>query len=200
MKELSQYKLNKIENNLRLIYSMSDQYDIINGKQWYRTANEICNTLAKLYDTDTFTVSGIISALSPRNKWHQNIIDAETVLKAVKEGKNPDDVKVCTFHTNKRKAFKIAKKELIITNESRKTFAFCQNISLLNENFVTVDIWHLRACFYKTIKIGSASIGKIAYSQIENITKKIASEFNLSGFEFQAIIWNIVRDGKIDLK
>ena len=54
---------------------------------------------------------------------------------------------------------------------------------------MTVDIWHLRACFNDKININSATIGRIAYEQIKKLTIKKANKLGIKGFELQAIIW-----------
>ena len=64
-----------------------------------------------------------------------------------------------------------------------------QNVGNLSHEHLTVDIWHLRACFLKSIKIDTASIGKIAYEQIKNLTIKKANKLGLKGYELQAILW-----------
>jgi hypothetical protein len=50
-----------------------------------------------------------VSALSPNNRWERNKVDAKAVLRAVRDGVDCADVKVCTYDANKRKAFEIAK-------------------------------------------------------------------------------------------
>ena len=102
---------------------------------------------------------------------------------------HPTDVKVCTFHTNKFKAFNILANNISITNNSLKTFNFVNNIAYLSNDFLTVDIWHLRACFKDNISIKSSFIGKLAYEQIKNITTAKAIRLGIKGFELQAIIW-----------
>ena len=180
----------KIRENLRMYFDLATQDQIESGKSWYYRANEICNNLAG----DNFTpeqVAGVISALSPRNKWERNIIDAETVLNAVSEGLLPEQVKVCTFNTNKFKAFEIAKGNRTITDVSRKTYAFIRNIAGLDQDRATIDVWHLRACFGKTIDTG---LTPKRYDMIEAITLDEAKRVGLKGFEYQAIIWEVVRD------
>ena len=61
---------------------------------------------------------------------------------------------------------------------------FVNNIAYLNNDFLTIDIWQLRACFKHSIKINNASIGKLAYEQIKQLTIKKANNLNLKGFEF----------------
>jgi hypothetical protein len=185
MKQLTKQELKKVAKNLDNYFNLATKEDIENGKKWYSDAYHICVELANKYKTDTFTVASIISTLSPRNKWLQNIKDAETVLKAVENGLNPEEIKVSTFHTNKFKAFEIAKKNVFLTESSQKTFAFVNNIALLNDKFVTIDVWHLRGCFNET----KGAIGKVAYKQIQKLTIDKAKKVGLKGYEYQAILW-----------
>ncbi len=189
MKELSKYKLGKISKNLDHFFNLATDQDIKNGINWYKTANKEANKIAKKYNLDVYKVAQVISALSPRNKWKQNIKDANKLCEAYILGLHPTDIKVCTFHTNKFKAFNILANNTQITNNSLKTFNFVNNIAYLNNDFLTIDIWHLRACFNNMIKINSATIGKIAYEQIKQLTLKKADKLGLKGFEFQAILW-----------
>ncbi len=189
MKKLSNYYIKLINNNIDLYFEASTAQEKLIGINWYKDANKITKDLANKYNTSAFIVAGVISALSPRNKWEQNIKDAEKVLKAVGEGLTPEDIKVCTFHKNKYKAFAIAKGEISITDKSLKTFSFVHNISYLDAERVTVDIWALRAVFNKTINIKSASIGRLAYKQIEEVFINKAYDLGLKGYELQAILW-----------
>ena len=73
---------------------------------------------------------------------------------------------------------------------SQKTYAFCRNVALLDADYVTVDRWHLRACFGEG---GSLQIGRVAYNQISELTKKKALAVRLKGYEYQAIVWESIR-------
>ena len=189
MKKLSKYRLKKISNNLDHFFNIASDQQILAGQNWYKNANLEANKIAKKYDLDIYKVAQVISALSPRNKWDQNLKDADKVCEAFNLGFHPTDIKVCTFHSNKFKAFNILASNTIITINSLKTYNFVNNIAYLHNDYLTVDIWHLRACFNNMIKIDSATIGKIAYQQIKYLTIKKANKLGLTGFEFQAIIW-----------
>jgi len=189
MKKLTKYELSKISKNLDIIFNASTLEDQANGKKWYEQANQFCVENAKIYNTTPLIVASIVSSLSPRNKWIQNLKDAITVLEAIKEGKNAEDVKVCTFHKNKFKAFALGRGEIVITEDSRKTYNFVRNIAHLDSTNVTVDIWHIRACLLELKSIKSAAIGKLAYDQIKKLTIKKAEKIGIYGFEYQAIIW-----------
>ena len=190
MKKLNRYQLNKISLNLDKWFNIATDEEIKNGRKWYADANQIIKDIAKQFNTTEIITASVLSALSPRNKWKQNIKDTIKVFQAIKDGKTAEQIKVCTFHTNKFKAFEIEKGNKTITKDSQKTFAFVNNIAHLDDNFVTIDVWHLRACFNKTM----GSCGKLAYEQIQKLTIKKADKLGLKGYEYQAIIWESIRN------
>ncbi len=189
MKKLSKYKLNKISKNLDYFFNQATNKEINKGLQWYKKAHDFVLYTSNKYDLQPYRVASVVSSLSPRNKWKQNLIDADKVCEAFNLGLQPTDIRVCTFHTNKFKAFNILNNNTCITDKRLKTFNFVNNISYLCENSLTVDIWHLRACFNKVIKINNASIGRVSYEQIKKLTINKAIKLGLRGYELQAIIW-----------
>jgi len=191
MKELTTKQLAEINSNLDNYFSLATDKDIDNGIAWYKQAHYICKDLATQYNTNIEIVASIISALSPRNKWPQNIKDTSTVLNAIHNNLSPDDIKVCTFHKNKHKAFLLGQRKIRITEQSLKTFNFVRNIADLDDNSVTIDVWHLRACFGKTIRNTPTPT---IYAQLKKLTINKAKEKGLKGFEYQAIIWNSVKN------
>lgn len=190
MKQLTKYELNKVSISLDKWFNLATKEEINEGLEWYKKANDICKDIAEKFNTTELISASVISALSPRNKWEQNIKDSYKVFEAIEKGKEANDIKVCTFHTNKFKAFEIAKGNKVISSDSQKTFSFVNNIAHLDNNFITIDIWHLRACFNETKK----SCGKLAYNQIQKLTLKKANKLGLKGFEYQAIIWSSIRN------
>lgn len=190
MKQLTKSQLAKVSRNLDRYFNLSTEQNIQDGLIWYETANNFCKETAIKYDVSPQLVASVVSALSPRNKWQTNLKDTVTVLEAVKRNFAPEDVKVSTFHTNKFKAFALAKGLTEITSESRKTYSFVRNVGQLDTDRVTVDVWHLRACFNQTI----GAVGKLAYDQIEALTLRKAKQLGLKGYQYQAIIWGSVQD------
>lgn len=189
MKKLSSYKLKKISKNLDLFFNLATNKEIKEGKDWYKVANQFCIDTANKFDTSPFIVASVVSALSPRNKWSQNLKDTLKVFEAVKDNKEPEQIKVCTFHKNKFKAFNIAKGLQEINKDSPKTYNFVNNIAHLSNAHLTVDIWHIRGCLKEFKSIGNTQIGKVAYNQIKGLTIKKAYKLGLKGYELQAIIW-----------
>ena len=191
MKELTTKQLAEVNNNLDNYFSLATDKDIDNGIAWYKQAHYICKDLAERYNTKLETVASIISALSPRNRWPQNIKDTKTVLDAIHSGFGPEDVKVCTFHKNKNKAFLLGKEQTSITDKSLKTFSFVNNIAKLDDAYITIDVWHLRACFGTTVR---STPSRKAYDQIRRLTIAKAEQKGLKGYEYQAIVWNAVKN------
>ena len=200
MRKLSNYKLKKISKNLDYFFNLATNKEIKAGKDWYKVANQFCIDTANKYNTSPFIVASVVSALSPRNKWSQNLKDTIKVFKAIKEGKEAEQIKVCTFHKNKFKAFNIAKGLQEINKDSYKTYNFVNNIAYLSNAHLTIDIWHIRACLREFKNIGNAQIGKIAYNQIKGLTIKKANKLGLKGYELQAIIWLSVQSNINKLK
>ena len=189
MRKQTTNELKKISRNLDYFFNLATTEQIKEGREWYQLANDFCKITALEYNTDPLKVASVVSALSPRNKWSQNLKDAKKVFQAISEGKEANDIKVCTFNKNKFKAFELAKGNTFITEDSPKTFNFVRNIAHLDPSAVTIDIWHLRACLRQFKSINNAQIGKVAYNQIKALTIKKAHKLGLTGFEYQAIIW-----------
>lgn len=189
--ELTPQVEKSVRKRLRSLFNEASNEQIVSGRNWYKKAHDICLDFAIRFDTTTETVANVISALSPRNKWERNIEDCRNVLQAVTLGQSPEDVKVCTFNNNKYKAFEIARHNGRIKKQAPKTFAFVRNISALDATRVTIDVWHLRACFGETIDAG---LTPKRYQRLEEITLAEARKVGLKGYEYQAIIWEVIRN------
>lgn len=188
---ISNYRINKVKENLRHFFNEADEDTVDAGRAWYLQANIWCETMAVRYGVPTYKVASVLSALSPRNKWERNKHDAEAVLKTWRNGGKPDDINVCTFTSNKEKAFDILNNLQEIETGSLKTRAFLLNIAYLDTEAITVDVWHLRACFDKMIV--PKSLTPKVYDKLQKATLQVAKEFNIRGYEFQAVVWGAVR-------
>ena len=49
------------------------------GKVWYNEAREYVKILSLRFDTPQIICAGVVSALSPNNRWERNKIDAHAV-------------------------------------------------------------------------------------------------------------------------
>lgn len=192
---ISKYKLKKYENNLINVLNNATDNDIEHGLNWYNEFYLWCDYLAKKYNKTTFVIASIFSALSPRNKLYKNKIDTITILEAVKNNTPVNQIKVSTFNRNKNKAYNIALNKDSINKDSLKTYSFCKNIGELDSNFVTIDVWQLRAL---TGKKENKTPTKLEYLQMVDIHKKIAKKNNILPYQLQAITWTSLRNNYIN--
>ena len=131
---MTKKELKKLRAHLREWFKRASEDELSQGLVWYKEAMEFSRMLADEYDVHGEVAAGVISALSPNNKWERNKYDAIQVFNAVRDGKSMDDVKVCTYNANKAKAFAIAKGDRRILKSSPKTYAFARNVGENDHN------------------------------------------------------------------
>jgi len=188
----------KIKNSLRRWFKSASFYNFKDGISWYEKAQTFVRGVSAQYDIEPYKVAGVVSALSPNNKWTRNEIDTVTVIQAYLNGKSEDDVSVCTYNANKKRAFEILRGNTLITERSPKTHAFAMNVGLLSSDHITIDKWHLRACQCRPSDKADSTlyetVSAVQYRRIERITAELAKEFNLKGYKFQAIVWCVIKE------
>ena len=182
----------KIKNRLDYWFNKATNEEIRSGMEWYKDAQDFAKYLSEKYNIESYICASVISALSPNNRWDRNKIDAENVIIAWKQYINPNDVKVCTYNSNKFKAFDILAGS-VITEKSPKTHAFAMNVGLLSSDHITIDKWHIRACLTKEKHDVVETVTSAQYRRIERITAELAKKYNLKGYQLQAIIWVTIR-------
>ena len=193
---MTKKELKKYRSNLRTWYNRATKDEIKQGLVWYKDAMDFAKQLSTDYGVRGEVAAGVISALSPNNRWERNKYDAVQVLMAVRDNVPMDDVKVCTYNANKAKAFAIAKGDRKILTSSPKTYAFARNVGENDSDFVTIDKWHLRACqtSSKKSKTCRESVTPKQYRIIQEETVKVAKEMGVKAYQFQAIVWVTIRN------
>jgi hypothetical protein len=197
MKNLSDAKERKrMRSNLRKWWTESTFEERQEGLGWYSDAQEFAKELSTRFNVSREVSAGVISALSPNNRWERNKVDAIAVFEAVQVGVAPDRVKVCTYNANKEKAFEIAKGNKKILKQSPKTYAFARNVGEMDNKFVTIDKWHLRACqtTSKSPRKCKESCTAKQYRLLQEDCIKVAGEYGIDGHVFQATIWTTIRN------
>ena len=193
-----QFVKNCIEN-MQYWATIAEKYEV--GNCWYTEAHNFSKFIVEKYNLCDFyncenkdavkIVAQVISALSPQNKWKQNKIDAENLIKAFVSGGQVHDVKTSTFNANKQKAINIL--NLHSVKWGNKTNSFWRNICLQGDT-VTIDLWHLRCVKTGKIENDFKSLTDKRYKLIEYATLKLAKKYGLKGYQLQAIIWQSIRE------
>lgn len=187
--------------NILAMYMQATPVDTQEGTIWYHNAHKICQDLANRYHLPLSTVVGVVSALSPNNKWDRNIHDAENLIRAyVCEYDYP---KVCTFGSNKDKAITILECEIDSSDnicailKGNKTIAFFRGILTDGQcDEITVDghAFNIWRGMYTSLNEVPAISNKL-YKQVSDAYRQASETINnlegtkYSAAQIQAITW-----------
>ena len=188
------------EGNIEKIFKQATQSEITEGLNWYKDANKFAQSVSNETKKEISIehVAGVTSALSIRNKWDRNKIDAKNLILAYYRLKKVSDISVCTFTSNKHKAVNILESnanqiETILSG--LKTQNFKRNILGCKES-VTIDghAFCISAGIVNALKKVpsiSAKNYKIISDEYRQATKMINKKYNLNLIpsQLQAITW-----------
>ena len=179
---------------LEWLYRATPQ-ELSEGLAWYDDAMAFAELLSDTFGITKVMAAAIISALSPNNKWERNKVDAWNLCEAYAKGLTLDDFKVCTYNSNKVRAWKIRSGEIKITKDSRKTYAFALNVGDRDESVVTLDKWMARAFSTTSLKPKETPISFTPkqYDRFEAHFVKVAKRLGYKPYELQAIVWVVMR-------
>jgi len=186
-------------NNIKAVFKLATVQENIVGSSWYTQARVASLAISESYGVPATTIIGVIAALSPRNRWERNLIDAENLVEAyVRDPSSAKHVKVCTFNKNKEKALTILANDsptldsVLATLSGPKLQEFASCIFGLED--VCIDghaycIWNGG----RTSLANVPSIGVKLRREIKADYIKAANKLNVSPAVCQAITWNAWR-------
>jgi hypothetical protein len=183
-------------NNIKAIYLLATTQEKIDGANWYESAHKIALNLADNYGLTLQTAAGVIAALSPRNKWSRNVIDAENLIETfVRDPESAVNIKVCTFNENKEKALNILKADQDFYTENVRDILKGPKLieffnCILGVEDVCIDghaycIWNGSRTSLKDVP----SIGVKLRREIKSDFKKASAKFKITPAEMQAMTW-----------
>lgn len=185
--------------NIIAIYKLAKPSEIKHGLTWYVNANSDCKEIAEKLELPLHIVIGVVSALSPNNKWERNIINAEDLCTAFINGQDMDSIKVSTYHKMKEKAWSILETmptydETIEILNGKKIVSFFRNISG-DETDITID-GHARNIYYNDkqgLTTPNTNIKKNEYKDIQKAYLRASKKLGIKAYELQAITWVVWR-------
>ena len=181
--------------NIIAIYKLANPSEIKHGLTWYVNANADCMRIANTLELPLHIVIGVVSALSPNNKWERNIVNAEDLCNAFINGQDMDSIKVSTYHKMKQKAWHILETmpsydETITILNGKKIVSFYRNISG-DETDITID-GHARNIYYNDrqgLTTPNTNIRKLEYLDIQKAYLRASKKLGIKAYELQAITW-----------
>jgi len=188
--------MSKMTNHVSYWHDMATDNVIQDGVEWYDEAKDFALMLSNEFDVSPLRAGGVISALSPRNKWERNKIDAWNVFQAVRDDVSYDRVKVSTFDANKVRAFDIAKGNKEVHEASRKTHRFALNVGAFDMNAVTIDTWmlYLFQTKSKTRRELDNKITPKQYDLLERKFQRVSHNMGYAPAHLQAVVWLVIRE------
>jgi len=165
------------------------------SKNWYFTVNEYCQHVSQNFDIPLIKVAGILSALSPQNKFEQNLKDLENFIET------NGNCKVSTFGNQKNKAMAILESKACteesikaLLGKGQKTLAFFENIYRPETSeSVTVDLWQIRWAKRLNIIPENGTLTEKRYRKISARVTKYANKLGIMPHQFQALTWVYLR-------
>ncbi len=187
--------LTQNQKHIQAVFDLASVADVVAGQDWYDTARDAAISLSDRYGVDVTTACGVIAALSPRNKWTRNLIDAENLINVytTSGAEACDTVKVCTFGKNKAKAMSILDAvptldvvEGILSGPKLKEFFRC----IIGQDDVCIDGHAYSIWVGDRITLANVpSIGVKLRRQIKADYMAVALKNDMPAYELQAITW-----------
>jgi len=188
-----------ITKNIIAVYKMATPDEIKQGIEWYLNATSDCKNIADRLRLPLHIVIGVVSALSPNNKWKRNIVNADELCTAFIDGQDMDSIKVSTYHKMKQKAWSILRlmptyDDAVTILNGKKIVSFFKNING-DESEITID-GHARNIYYNDrqgLTTPNTNIKKSEYADIQVAYLRASKKLGIKAYELQAITWVVWR-------
>ncbi|MFZ9947443.1 MAG: DUF7178 family protein [Vulcanococcus sp.] len=184
-------------NEILAVYALASAADRADGMAWYGVANAVAAEISDRYGVSMVQAIGVIAALSPRNRWERNVLDAENMVQAYVAGgaEAAQATKCCTFGGNKAKAVQI----LQLDDATEEAVLEILSGPKLREFFCCINGWVAEVCIdghaYSIWTGGRVtlanvpSIGKKLRETIKADYRSAAREVGISPSQMQAVTW-----------
>lgn len=180
------------EKNIIAMFDRATEWDVAEGMTWYAEAFRLCTILAQKYNQNVEVTAAVMAALSPRNRWSQNVKDTENVLAAAAEGLPAEDIKTGTTNLFRDRAYEIARTGKIGLLKGPKVWSFWKDIvDHRGTDRVTVDVWAYRIAA-GDLK-AAPKLNYTVYNDIEGQYQRAARKLGLRPLQLQAITWVAAR-------
>lgn len=167
------------------------------GSRWYEDAHDFATYLSDTYKVSFDRVCGVISALSPENRWENNKLEAERLITCYVCGGDFTRLSFRTYASNVVKAW-----EILTANEREvdsffspktgaKTLHFYKNIlNPRDDRYVTLDR-HMIAVIEGRLgnPSGSAKLTPKQYKNMVSDFIRVAKKYNMLPNQLQASVW-----------
>ena len=200
--------------NIERVFKSASQERIAETRKWYQNAQDFTKAVANKLnanDVSRFKVSGVISAISPRNEWNKNKSDAENLCKEFVSNKyyqlplfDSDyhellKTKVSTFNQNKNKAVKILLNDDLLIEYILKGNKIVNFFKCINgdSNAICIDGHAFNIACNRVSSLAEVpTISDKHYKMISKVYRDAKNfinkkyNLNLKSMHLQSVTWN----------
>lgn len=171
---------------LRKWYNRATEDQRDRGITWYADLRSwLCE------QGDLPTAAHVFAALSPRIGLEQNKRGCERMMQSARMGLGQP---LCAgTKVNRAKAWRIATTGDLSALSGPKVTSFADNLSNPDSEEITVDVWAIRA-YEDDRDMEGYTPTPAQYEAIKQAYIQGAREVGLHPYEFQAVVWNAIRE------
>lgn len=185
--------------NIISIWKLSTPREKRDGIVWYVDAHKECQQMSEDFGVSDYLAAGVVSALSPNNKWAINVRNARDLIDNFIQGEDINAFKVSTYPMNKVKAWEIMQENhdyesMKVKLNGQKTTCFYANI--MGEDTCTVDGHARNIAYMERVNLTSdkSAVGKVEYREIQQAYITAAKKLRyqnkrVKSYELQAVTW-----------
>lgn len=185
-----------IRNSIHNWMGKATEIDRINGMNWYSDTQLEAAHMASVSGWNVLQCAALLAHTSPKALWSKNREAAWNIAtEAPAIDCDNSELVAGVMYGNQRRAIKsLIVDDTLSTFGGPKTRAFCLNISG-DMSAVTLDIWMCRAIGIEQKLLDRKGL----YGAISDVFRMVATEYDISPAQLQAIVWTVIA-GKKDTK
>lgn len=169
-----------VTNSIESVLLEASPATIRDGVDWYPSAADVCQDIARRHGLPLEAVGGIVAALSPRTPWARNLEGAESCARGSLTG---------GFLSRSVNAANAIREGAPVTDilHGPKTLAFARNI-IGDMGPVTVDVWAWRVAMGDDANVSLLG-RKGVYDALSAAYWIVGNRYGMNGCEVQAATW-----------
>lgn len=166
--------------NIIATLGMATPAELMEGSNWYHVAHELAS---KLSPGDVWRGAGVIAALSPRERWERNVMNAtRAFVTGVATGN--------TFTMNAQAQAILDGTPTLDVLKGDKVRAFATAIALCGmTDTVTIDRHAYDIAMAQVGTDATRKIGKVIYRELSAAYVEAGRQAGLTGSQVQAVTW-----------
>lgn len=181
--------------NVLKVYRQALPSEVESGIRWYADAQSAAKCIADKHGVPLRISVGVISALSPNNKWVRNIRDADNMVSVFCWGGCVVHCNTSTYKSMRDKAWSILEampksdEQVMQILNGQKIVSFFQNI--MGHDTCTIDGHAINIARSKRLGLTEpvVSVSKSGYQELQEAYRRAGKRVGLKAYEMQAVTW-----------